>query len=1143
MTRKHRMLTAVVSAAALLFLSSALVFAQSDTAQISGFVKDPTGAVVPKANLAVRNEATGLERRLTTNDAGYYVVTSLPPGYYTVSVEATGFKKFVKTQNKLDPNIAATVDAVLEVGTVTETVEVVASVTRVQSETATVGKLIESSQIQNMMLNGRNPIFLALLKPGVRGGSLAGFSFGLASGGFSINGSRNEHNLITFDGAVATRTRANDSSIGTADLETIQEIQILTANYNAEYGRMDGGQIRMVTKTGTRDFHGSGYEYFRNNELDANSWSRNRAAQPREARRYNQFGYIVSGPVYIPGKWNQERNKLFFLWSQEWVRFRQETTTIQTVPSSAMRRGDFSELLNPANPFFSRVRTVNDPDTRAPFPNNVIPPSRLSPNGLGFLRSYPEPSPGFLQGRNNFIQTRPQPTDQRKDTISIDFIPAEKHSFRFRHQMYNWTQEDAFRSGTDRAVTDWARPNKTVSLNYIWTVSPTLVNELLATTSIDRVYIGVQREGGRFERSRYGITYPYIFPERKEIFDKIPTIDIANFVLVDGGPYPAKSTGPVYVVSNNTTKILGNHTLKWGASFERSGENDFDQINVTGVPGGSNNQNGRFVFDDTRAGAATTGLAIGNGAMGLFTTYAEIGQRSFTPYRSHMFDWFAQDSWKASPKLRLEVGVRHTLMTPYFYSLWGNMVFFDPKRYDPGKAVVQDPKTGYILSGDRYNGVVIPGKGWPDAARGRIAIADSKEFDLLFTGGSRSWGEFHKLNFQPRIGVAYQITAKTVARVGFGRFLTKPFVAGSVFPGGNPPLQPMVSIATGQADNPAGGQPSAFPLFFMTLDPVFKIPTAYNWNATLEREVGFNTTVQVAYIGRVGLFMQRERNINQLQPGTLQNPANAGSNANVMRPYKGFAFIQLGENSGRSAYRGLQIEVTRRFTRGLSYGLAYTYSKSMDNGSNYRARIYNNFDGRSFWGPSDFDTRHIAVINFIYELPFFKNRTALAGKLLGGWQVTGITQFQTGTPFTVGTGEDFAGIGSGNEFQPWNKLGDPKLPRGERRFSQGAGDQNSYFRTKLPDGSLMFTTPQPGTFANETRNTLYNVGFQNWNMALFKDFVVGERHRVQFRAEFFNWPNHPNWGGVDGNPRSGTFGKVTGKSSERNVQISVRYNF
>ena len=1135
----------VCLSAQLLFLIPALVFAQ-DNAQISGFVRDGTGSVVPQSTITVKNEGNSVQRQTTTNEAGYYVVSTLPPGYYTVVVEAKGFKRFQKSQNKLDPNIPTTIDAQLEVGAVTETVDVVASVVKVQSETATVGKLIESSQIANMQLNGRNPLFLALLKPGVRGGSLQAFNFGLSSGGFSINGSRPEHNLITVDGAISTRTRANDSSIGVTDVETVQEMQILTANYTAEYGRSGGGQIRIVTKSGTRKFHGDLYDYFRNSALNGNTWARNRTpgrpdiSGTPEAFRYNQFGYLINGPVLMPGQWNKDRNKLFFSFGQEWVRFRRSLTAINTVPSTAMRQGDFSELLNAANPYYGRVRVINDPATGGPFPGNIIPRNRLSRNGAAFLNAYPAVVPGFLQGRNNYIATRPQPENQRKETLSVDWNASEKHQVRFRHLNYNFEQIGAFRTDTDRAPASLVRPNKTFSLNYVWTLSPTLVNELLLTTSYDRVWISVVTEGDRYRRSLYGIDYPYLFPERKEIFDKIPTIDVANFVSVDGGPYPASTLGPIYVASNNVSKVYGTHTLRAGILFERAGENDFDQINVQGVPGGTNNQNGRFVFDDTRSGSATTGLAVANAALGMFTTYSEIGDRSFTPYRSHMYEWFVQDSWKATPKLRLEMGLRHSIFQP-FYSLWRNMAVFDPRLYDPTKAAVQDPATGFVFSGDRYNGVVIPGDKWPESAKGRIALAADRDFDRLFRGVRKEFAPTHYKNFQPRLGMAYEIKPGSVIRAGVGRFFNRQLVGGSVFLGGNPPLQPMVSISNGLADNPGGGRPSFFPLNMTTRDPVFKDPSAYTWNVTVERAVGFQSTIEISYVGRRGLWMERERNINQLAPGTVQ--ANRGVNPDVLRPYKGFGPIRMGENAASSIYHGLQLGWNRRFTKGLSYGVAYTYASSKDNASNYRDLLPNNFDDKKFWGPSNFDTRHVMVLNFIYEVPLFRDTQRLSGKLLGGWQFTGVSQFQSGTPFTVSTGDDFAGVGVGSGNQYWNISGNSNLPRGDRKFSEGATDQNFWFAARNADGTSIFRAPAAGTFGNQTRNTLYQPGFQNWNLALFKNFPFKEHHRVQFRLEAYNWPNHPNFGNADTNPLSGTFGKVTGKASERQLQLSLRYSF
>jgi hypothetical protein len=1143
--RQVRFSKGVMAILAAACFTPASILGQSDTASLSGTVQDPSQAVVSNANVTVRNEATGLTRTVQTNEQGHYTVASLPPGYYSVSVETAGFKKYVRTQTKLDPNVSATVNVTLEVGTVAETVEVVAQATAIQSETATLGKLVDNFQVRNMQLNGRNPLFLALLKPGVRGGSLAGFSFGLSSGGFAINGSRSQDNLITFDGAVAVRTRSNGTSIGVADVDTVQEIQILSANYNAEYGRAAGGQIRIVTKSGSRDFHGDFYEYFRNSELDANSWTRNRSATTNFVApfRFNQFGYNVNGPVYIPGKWNTDKNKVFFLWGQEWIKYRRDVTVTRTVPSLAMRQGNFSELLG-SNTFLSGTRAIRDPLTGTPFPGNLIPANRLSANGAGLLRAYPAPTPGFQQGSSNYLAAAGAPQNQRKDTVSIDVNPSEKHQFRFRHQNYNFDDYDPFNGNFDRVPRTFVRPNKTASLNYIWTISPTTINELLVTGSVGRVRIGVDTSPGRFDRTQYGINYPYLFPDRKEIQNRIPTITIQNLTELSGGPYPASSAGPIYVISNNVTKIRGSHTFKFGGLFERAGQNDFDQINVSGVPGGTNNQNGRFVFSDLRAGAPTSGTAMANAALGLYDTYAEIGVRSYTPYRGHMFEWFVQDGWRATNKLRVEFGLRHSIIQPY-YSLWRNMYVFDPKYYDASRAAPINPANGLVLTNDpqrRYNGVVIPGDGWTDAAHGRVPISDTGEFNFLFRGEPKQYSDIQKNLFQPRLGIAYSVSGKSVLRSGIGRYSTRLGVSDSIFLGGNAPLQPLASLSTGSVDNPGGGGGGStnFPLSVNTQDKIFLNPESWIWNVTYEREIPFSSTLEVSYVGRRGLHAQRERNINQLAPGTTF--ANPGVNVDYLRPFSGFGPIRITNNEATSRYNSFQLGVNRRFTRGFSYGFAYTLSKSEDDGSAQRDVIPNAFDAANLWGPSTFDTRHVAVINFIWEVPLLRGNTDLAGKLLGGWAITGVTQFQTGTPGTAATNDDFAGVGTGSGSQIWNRNGDIVY---DRQFSPGSGasDPNFWFQPRS-GATPIFTEPARGTFTTQrNRGVLYDPGFQNWNLGVFKTFGIHENHALQFRFEAFNWINHPNLGGADRNPRSANFGKVTGKSSERNLQLTLRYSF
>src|SRR5215472_12984093 len=400
--------------------------AQSDLGRISGFVRDPSGATVPNAKVTVRGNSGGVERQTTTNESGYYVITNVPPGLYTMTVEAAGFQKYESKDNKLDPSGDLVVDANLAVGSSTQTVEVSASAVNLQTESATVEKLVTRDQIDALELNGRNPIFMANLVPGTRGGNLANLSFNFSQGPSNINGARTSESLITYDGAPAVRTRSNGTSLGAADVDSTSEIQILTADYGAEFGRSSGGQIRIITKSGTEQFHGAAYDYVRNTIFNANTWTRNHTLGPDFLQlnqatpiQYNQFGYNVGGPFYIPGKFNTGKNKVFWYWGQEWVRYRFTDTNSLTVPSAAMRTGDFSELLNPSNFFYGKVVTIKDSNTGDPFPGNIIPKARLSQNGVGILNTFPQPDLAVpINGNQLWYYATKHPQNQRKDTLA-----------------------------------------------------------------------------------------------------------------------------------------------------------------------------------------------------------------------------------------------------------------------------------------------------------------------------------------------------------------------------------------------------------------------------------------------------------------------------------------------------------------------------------------------------------------------------------------------------------------------------------------------------------------------------------------------------------------------------------------------------
>ena len=1026
------------------------------------------------------------------------------------------------------------VDAELTVGALTDTVEVKASAAQVNTESAQVGRVVESKQIQDLTLNGRNPVYLALLKPGVRGGNINTFDpDSVSNGGFSINGGRSDEYFVYVDGAVATRTRSSGSMLGSLNVDAVQEVQILTANYSAEFGRSSGGQIRFVTKSGTRDFHGDLVENFRNSALDANSWQRNRSPDPAQNRaaapfRFNQFGYDIGGPLFVPGKFNRNRDKVFFFWAQEFIRRRFEQTNTGTVPTLAMRNGDLSELLDARNPFFGRVRAINDPDARVPFPNNVIPASRLSPNGRALLNVFPTPIPGFQQGTSNWIGTGATRSDMRKDTVKIDYLINDKHRIAFSGTFNPWDFNVPFSDTFGRMQELWQRPNRIASLSLTSTLSAHLFNELNVSANSDGKGVIDWRDCAACRRSTYGVNFPFLFPGTKAAPEKVPSIRIQGLTTLDAGPYPGAWAGYVYALSNNTTLIRGKHTMKFGVFIERSGQNDFIQGTTAG-PGTTNNQNGDFSFSDSGGHPLTSSLALGNVLLGYFDSYSEFGAKAYTPYVATAWDFFAQDSWKVTPKLTFEYGIRYSIWPPW-KSKWGNISMFHPDYYDRARAPVIDRRDGFVVSGDRYNGIVLPGTSVPSAEGGRVAAFRTSEFDRLRRGLPDGLAPTYKNLWQPRLGLAYAFNPKTAVRAGLGRFYNRTMINRDTALGSNPPFQLQQGVFFGNVDAPGGATRRDFPFAMTIQDPVFRVPQAWMWNATFERELPGSLRIEAGYVARRGLFNQRKRNINQLQPGTLQ--ANAGVNPNFLRPYLGYGIVGISENSGTSRYDGLQLSLERRFSKGLQFGVAYTLSRTLDDASSLTEVLPNAFDGRGYYGYSDLDRRQVLILNYIYEIPFFNNGPRWRKSILGGWELSGVNQFQSGAPFSIREGVDYAGVGPGSGTQFWRKTGDPS-----------AVERTPFTNFAVWFNKDAFARPLAGTFAPFERNILRSPGFYTWDMGLRKNFAVTEKQRLQVRWEVFNILNHPNWGGATSNPVSAAFGQVNSKSGERQLQLALKYIF
>ena len=520
----------------------------------------------------------------------------------------------------------------------TQSVEVTDTAAQALSVEPSTGGTVTQSQFQQLEINGRNPVYLALLEPGVLGTNIGTFDpDSVSSGAFAINGGRTDAYNVFVDGAVATRTRSSGSMLGAQDINSVQEVQVLTGNYDAEYGRSSAGQIRFVTKSGSRAFHGGVYEALRDAAADANTWSRNSSPLADQHSRppqqnYNDFGFYIGGPVFVPHKFNSDRSKLFMFVAEERLRRRYQTETTGTVPTAAMQTGDLSGLLSASNPFFGKVRTANDPHHRPAVPrqhHSHQPPERSK--GARRPRAYPLLVPGFQQGAANWIQTFGVWSDLNKTTFRTDVYINNKNRLFVRGTRIPWT----FSSPLDGTLGLFqeidARPNRTGVVDLTTTFSPTIVNDLSFSANSDGrgVFYPDPACGAPCNRSTYGISYPYLYPGTKLDPDKLPTVYITGLSTSENGPYPGAWGGFVYDLNDNVTKIWRNHTIKFGDVSQRAGQNDAIQLTTASAPQ-TDNQNGLFEFLDTGS-PNTSGLGIANTLLGNFNYYSGLGPNRIRP--------------------------------------------------------------------------------------------------------------------------------------------------------------------------------------------------------------------------------------------------------------------------------------------------------------------------------------------------------------------------------------------------------------------------------------------------------------------------------------------------------------------------------
>ena len=1099
--------------------------AQVSNGQISGYARDAQGLAVPNVQVTVTSKI-GVNRTTVTNGVGYYIVADLPVGIYSVSGEIAGFKAFTLSGISLDAAAAISVDIKLEVGAVTERVNVTASAQLVTTDTSVVGSVLNTTEYLELPVSGRSFENLVGLLPGVTNTSpfntFTPSPYG--SGQWHISGSQGNANNWQMDGVSEQRTRANNFFTGTMSVDSIQEVQISTTAFKAEYGRESGGQVNFITKGGSQNFHGTLYEYDRNDSMDARGFF----ATTPEVLKYNDYGGNIGGPIYIPGKWNTDRSKLFFFAAWEYGDEHVGSFSIGYQAPLILRQGNFntpyrlSSMKAPIVP--PNMNLANCPGcvVGQPFPNGIIPTGAMSKNGPAMFSMEPLPTTSAYSG-NNWDQEFMSRTIAEPILGRVDYDMSARNRLTVRvdeTRTWDWNSNAV---SVQPATQDYTRPKRNLLAQVTSSISPTLVN-VFAFGATEDFNLILTNEPGLLKTS-YNISFPFYFTTPKTQPNKIPSIAVSNMPTISAGAsYPSHSRGPISDFRDDLSKVRGNHNFKVGIYYERAGQNDFDNVLVGGA-----NQNGYFTFGASASNPNSSTNAMADLLLGNFDTYTEIGTRNMDPWRGRMWEGYAQDSWKVRPNFTLEIGVRVSYM-PSFGSKWNNFQSFNPAFWNPSQVVTMNTNGTVVPgSGNVYNGITLPGTGFPLSAAGNVPAYGNPQVEALFHGLPWNLTQTY-INPEPRFGFAWDVGGHhtTSVRGGFGIFYDRIVCNDSIHPGGVPPFMGNVSITNGSVDNPGGtsATPLQYPFVGSMIAPTAHNPESYEWSFGVERELAPNMMLNVTYVGMSGHYEPGGITWNQPQIGASY--ATPGVSMDYLRPYPGFTGIRNTVYAFNSNYNSLLVSVDRRLAKGLQFDATYTYQRTMDEYEGFGAADLNEYNPfLMMYGRASFNKPNVFNLSYVYQLPFLLHAHGPVS-LLGGWQLSGITTFQSGlTNVTPGISPDASGAGQGGR-PIW--LANPNFPKSQRTLTE-------YFNTAA------FAVPPNSTLGDTGRDVIDSPGLNNFDVALSKNFKIREGMRIQFRGEFFNVINHPQFSGLSTTVGAGNYGYVTSAQSPRIIQLGAKFVF
>lgn len=1083
-------------ATAIAFLALLAVTGYSQTqASITGRTTDESGAVLPGVTITVQNVQTGTTQTTLTNESGLYTVPLLPVGEYTVKAEFIGFQSAMRRNVVLEVGYQARIDFQLHLGSVTEFLEVTADAPLVQSESSSVGQVIENTKIVNLPLNGRNYNSLALLVPGTMLPA-DGTSYG-SRGGINVAGNREYSQQYSLDGVDMTEAMMR-VPVFSPSIDMIQEFKVATSTYNAEMGRRSGGQISIVTKSGTNDFHGSAYEFLRNSALDAKNFFDPPNA-PTPPFRWNQFGATFGGPI--------RKNQTFFFSSWESFRQRKSVTRTATVPDPRWLRGDFSTL----------PTSIIDPATGRPFPGNIIPQDRMNPVGKALAAWYPAANlPGTVR---NYVNSPQDQYDTDQYSIKIDHRFSNAQSIYVRYSYFDFLHVWPFGFNDSRysniageSVLGGAKGNLTsethtqpahqVVINLTSLISSNVVNELkLGYSRLDFYRNGTDT---RDIASMIGLTGLKLREKRNF---GVPGVRVQGFDSLGGSGRPVGRGDNTYQITESVTYTHGRHSVKFGADLKRFNNNRLQE----------NGSKGNFQFTNRY-----TGNAVGDLLLGLPSQTSRLVGSGVQPVNDNSYHLYIQDDWKIRPNLTLNIGLRYEMNTP--------MVTAD------NRTTTFDPT---------LNAIVIAGKA---SVRRDINRPDLTDSDIMratagikfVDNGNRRIWDMDYNNWSPRFGLAYRPFGNdhTVIRTGYGIFYDEilgqtkgnlsnnfPFTFSQQFNANA--TTPNINMSDPFPTGLGGGTIS-----ITSVDRRWGTPYTQHFNLSIQHEPFRDTLIEAAYVGSKGTRLESERNLNQafLGAGTIAS----------RRPYPLFGNMSVQEANGLSNFHSMQLRFEKRSSKNLTFLTSYTLSKTIDMGSGGGSSGDGTTpqDSRNVFaerGLANFDARHRLVFSSVYPLPFGAGRTFLAGAgravnaILGGWGLSGIFTLQSGRPLTPAISTDYNQTGQTDTDRP-NRIADGQLPSSQRTLDR-------WFDTSA------FVLPRPGVFGNAGRGILKGPGVNSFDVALLKIVDAGDRLHFQLRAEFFNLLNHPNFNMPNRNADVAQFGRIFSARDPRQIQFGLKLLF